>query len=275
MHSNHLLLEEPIRMASILEPSKALSLAFSVLILLPSFNCCILFSSFFPTRTKIVGTLGPNSRSVQVISACLTAGMSGMGTFVFLFFLWWLLVALFDFSSGSPDYHQETLENLKISVKSTKKLCAEDGFVVLTANQKLEASSELLLINYGGLSKVVKKGDTLFLGQYLFTGSETSVWLEVFEVKGDDVGCVVFLFQKTALYRCNMAGKPAVLTRMVDSMTNNLRPTRAVATDVANAVLDGSDAIILGAKTLRGLHPVETVSTVSRICAEVICVCMR
>ncbi|KAL0541787.1 hypothetical protein IC582_021844 [Cucumis melo] len=149
---------------------------------------------------------------------------------------------------------------------------------------------------------VVKKGDTLFLGQYLFTGSETSVWLEVFEVKGDDVGCVVknsatlvgimytlhaaeihidlptltvFLFQKTALYRCNMAGKPAVLTRMVDSMTNNLRPTRTVATDVANAVLDGSDAIILGAETLRGLHPVETVSTVSRICAEVICVCMR
>ncbi|XP_050946390.1 pyruvate kinase 1, cytosolic-like [Cucumis melo] len=52
------------------------------------------------------------------------------------------------------------------------------------------------------------------------------------------------------------------------SMTNNLRPTRAVATDVANAVLDGSDAIILGAETLHGLHPVETVSTVSRICAE-------
>ncbi|KAA0054848.1 pyruvate kinase 2, cytosolic-like [Cucumis melo var. makuwa] len=175
----------------------------------------------------------------------------------------------------------------------------EDGFVVLTPNQELEASSELLPINYGGFSKVLKKGDTLFLGQYLFTGSETSVWLEVFEVKGDDVGCVVknsatlaqqflsklgdlnqtqifakiesvevFLFQKTALYRCNMAGKPAVLTRVVNSMTNNLRPTRAVATDVANAVLDGDDAIILGAETLHGLHPVETVSTVSRICVE-------
>lgn len=54
----------------------------------------------------------------------------------------------------------------------------------------------------------------------------------------------VFLFQKTALYRCNMAGKPAVLTRVVDSMTNNLRPTRAEATDVANAVLDGASLII-------------------------------
>ncbi|KAL4031017.1 hypothetical protein IC575_009273 [Cucumis melo] len=194
-------------------------------------------------------------------------------------------VARFDFSWRSPEYHQETLENLKMAVKSTKKLCA----VMLDT-----AGPEVLVV-----TKVLKKGDTLFLGQYLFTGSETSVWLEVFEVKGDDVGCVaqqflsklgdlnqtqifakiesveVFLFQKTALYRCNMAGKPAVLTRVVDSMTNNLRPTRAVATDVANAVLDGSDAIILGAETLHGLHPVETVSTVSRICVEVICVCMR
>lgn len=50
----------------------------------------------------------------------------------------------------------------------------------------------------------------------------------------------VFLFQKAAVYKCNMAGKPAVVTRVVDSMTDNLRPTRAEATDVANAILDGS-----------------------------------
>ncbi|XP_022862415.1 pyruvate kinase 1, cytosolic-like isoform X1 [Olea europaea var. sylvestris] len=65
-----------------------------------------------------------------------------------------------------------------------------------------------------------------------------------------------------------MAGKPAVITRVVDTMTNNLRPTRAEATDVANAVLDGCDAILLGAETLRGLYPIETISTVGKICAE-------
>ncbi|XP_052173901.1 pyruvate kinase 2, cytosolic-like [Diospyros lotus] len=369
MHANHLLLEEPIRMVSILEPSKA---------------------NFFPAMTKIVGTLGPRSRSVEIISGCLHAGMS---------------VARFDFSWGDADYHQETLENLRAAVKSTGKLCAvmldtvgpelqvvniteksislkEDGIVVLTPHQGQEASSDVLPINFSGLSKAVKKGDTIFVGQYLFTGSETtSVWLEVDDVKGEDVVCVikntatlagslftlhvsqirmelptltdkdkeiistwgvknkidfislsytrhaedvretreflskfgdlsqtqifakvenveglmhfdeilqeadgiilsrgnlgidlppekVFLFQKAAVYKCNMAGKPAVVTRVVDSMTGNLRPTRAEATDVANAVLDGSDAILLGAETFRGLYPVETISIVGKICAE-------
>ncbi|MFS7972713.1 putative pyruvate kinase [Helianthus anomalus] len=49
----------------------------------------------------------------------------------------------------------------------------------------------------------------------------------------------VFLFQKAVVYKCNMAGKPVVVTRVVDSMADNLRPTRAEATDVANVVLDG------------------------------------
>lgn len=369
MHSSPLLLEEPIRMASILEPSK---------------------SSFFPAMTKIVGTLGPNSRSLEIISACLNAGMS---------------VAWFDFSWGDAEFHQETLETLKMAIKDTKKLCAvmldtvgpelqvvnkterpisleAESYVVLTPDQNKEANSNLLPINFHGLSKAVKARDTMFIGQYLFTGSETtSVWLEVSEIKGEDVICLiknsatlsgslytlhvsqirinqptltkkdkevirtwgaqnkidfltlsytrhvedireareflsklgdlqqtqifakienieglthfdeilqeadgiilsrgnlgidlppekVFLFQKAALYKCNMAGKPAVVTRVVDSMTDNLRPTRAEATDVANAVLDGSDAILLGAETLRGLYPVETISTVGRICFE-------
>ncbi len=47
-------------------------------------------------------------------------------------------------------------------------------------------------------------------------------------------------------------GKPIILTRVVDTMVSTPRPTRAEATDIANAVLDGVDGIMLGAETLRG-----------------------
>ena len=50
----------------------------------------------------------------------------------------------------------------------------------------------------------------------------------------------VFLLQKVAVWKCNMAGKPAIISRVVDTMTDTPRPTRAEATDVANAVLDGT-----------------------------------
>jgi pyruvate kinase len=69
-------------------------------------------------------------------------------------------------------------------------------------------------------------------------------------------------------HKCNRAGKPAIVTRVVDSMVDNPRPTRAEATDVANAVLDGADGILLGAETLRGLYPVETITTIYNICGE-------
>ena len=64
---------------------------------------------------------------------------------------------------------------------------------------------------------------------------------------------------------CNLVGKPVIITRVVDTMVNTPRPTRAEATDVANAVLDGVDGILLGAETLRGKYPVETIRTVASI----------
>lgn len=77
----------------------------------------------------------------------------------------------------------------------------------------------------------------------------------------------MFRVQKHVIHRCNEEGKPVVITRVVDSMVNAPRPTRAEATDVANAVLDGCDAIMLGAETTRGIDPVmatETLITISQ-----------
>jgi len=74
--------------------------------------------------------------------------------------------------------------------------------------------------------------------------------------------------QKEMIWRSNLAGKPCVVTRILDSMTDAPRPTRAEATDVANAVLDGVDAFMLGAETVRGQFPVEAVTQVCKICCE-------
>ncbi|HEX5449728.1 MAG TPA: pyruvate kinase [Gaiellaceae bacterium] len=131
---------------------------------------------------------------------------------------------------------------------------------------------QAIIRQYGSPARVIAKIEKMEAVEVLddILAEADAVMVARGDLGGESGAAPVPLLQKRIIHRCLEVGKPVITaTQMLESMVEHAEPTRAEASDVANAVLDGTSAIMLSAETATGNYPVEAVQTMDRLARAV------